>query len=145
MVNVTRKTETRVCYILAADRSTLSTVNACSHLLRHFSSSQPRIQGVTCFFFWRKSGRSVNMTTHLHLAPKLGTKVAKLLFPLFESMAWRGSTCSKCMKNWYLIRWGKFSQKHNYGYMAKWWCLLAIENYMFRPVAIIIRFWQLYI
>jgi len=22
------------------------------------------------------------------------------------------------------IRWGKFSQKHSYKYMAKWWCLL---------------------
>ena len=41
------------------------------------------------------------------------------------------------------IRWGKFSQKRNYGYMAKWLCLLAIENYMFRPTAAIIRFWQL--
>ena len=39
--------------------------------------------------------------------------------------------------------WGKFSQKHNYEYMAKWWCLLAIENYVFRPIATIIRFWQL--
>jgi len=28
------------------------------------------------------------------------------------------------------IRWGKFSQKHNYEYLAKWWCLLVIENYM---------------
>jgi len=27
--------------------------------------------------------------------------------------------------------------------MVKWWCLLARENYMFRPVAAIIRFWQL--
>jgi len=26
--------------------------------------------------------------------------------------------------------------------MAKWWCLLAVENYMFRPIAAIIRFWQ---
>jgi len=26
------------------------------------------------------------------------------------------------------IRSGKFSHKHNYEYMAKWWCLLAIEN-----------------
>ena len=43
----------------------------------------------------------------------------------------------------FLIRWSKFSQKHNYEYMAKWWCLLAIENYMFWPVAAIIRFWQL--
>jgi len=41
------------------------------------------------------------------------------------------------------IMWGKFSQKHNCTYMAKRWCLLAIENYMFRPVAAIIRFWQL--
>jgi len=22
------------------------------------------------------------------------------------------------------MRWGKFSQKYNYKYMAKWWCLL---------------------
>ena len=42
--------------------------------------------------------------------------------------------------NSYTIRWGNFSQKHNYEYMAKWWCLLAIENYMFRPIAAIIRF-----
>jgi len=41
------------------------------------------------------------------------------------------------------IRWGKFSQKHNYEYMARWWCLLATDNYMFRPIAAIIRFWQL--
>jgi len=27
--------------------------------------------------------------------------------------------------------------------MAKWWCLLAIESYMFRPTAAIIRFWEL--
>jgi len=27
--------------------------------------------------------------------------------------------------------------------MAKWWCLLAIENCMFRPIVAIIRFWQL--
>jgi len=26
------------------------------------------------------------------------------------------------------IWWGKFSQKHNYKYMAKWWCLLAMEK-----------------
>ena len=26
------------------------------------------------------------------------------------------------------IRCGKFSQKHNYKYMAKWWCLLALEK-----------------
>jgi len=41
------------------------------------------------------------------------------------------------------IKWGKFSQKHNYTYTSKWWCLLAIENYMFRPMVAIIRFWQL--
>jgi len=40
-------------------------------------------------------------------------------------------------------RWGKFSQKHNYEYMAKLWCLLATENYMFLSIAAIIRFWQL--
>jgi len=28
----------------------------------------------------------------------------------------------------YIIWWGKFSQKHNYKYMAKWWCLWAIEK-----------------
>ena len=28
----------------------------------------------------------------------------------------------------YTIWWGKFSQKHNYKYMAKWWCLLAMEK-----------------
>jgi len=38
------------------------------------------------------------------------------------------------------VRWGKFSQKHNYEYSVKWWCLLVIENYMFRPIAAIIRF-----
>ena len=38
------------------------------------------------------------------------------------------------------IRWVKFSQKHNYKYMAKLWCLLATENYMFRPIAAVIRF-----
>jgi len=27
----------------------------------------------------------------------------------------------------WFVRWGKFSQKHNYKYMAKWWCLLAME------------------
>jgi len=27
--------------------------------------------------------------------------------------------------------------------MAKLWYLLAMENYVFRPVAAIIRFWQL--
>ena len=26
------------------------------------------------------------------------------------------------------IMWGKFSQKHDYKYMAKWWCLLAMEK-----------------
>ena len=26
------------------------------------------------------------------------------------------------------IWWDKFSQKHNYKYMAKWWCLLAMEK-----------------
>ena len=26
------------------------------------------------------------------------------------------------------IWWGKFSQKHNYKYMAKWWCLLAMQK-----------------
>jgi hypothetical protein len=26
------------------------------------------------------------------------------------------------------IRWGKFSQKHNYEYVAKWLCLLAMEK-----------------
>jgi len=44
------------------------------------------------------------------------------------------------------IRYGEanFSQKHNYKYMAKWWCLLAMEkNYLFRPIAAIFRFWQL--
>ena len=42
------------------------------------------------------------------------------------------------------IWWGKFSQKHNYTYMAKWWCLLAIEKYMFRHIAAIFRFCQLF-
>jgi len=37
------------------------------------------------------------------------------------------------------VRWGEFSQKHNYKYMDKWWCLLAIENCMFRPIAAIFR------
>ena len=26
------------------------------------------------------------------------------------------------------IWWGKLSKKHNYKYMAKWWCLLAMEK-----------------
>jgi len=26
--------------------------------------------------------------------------------------------------------------------MAKWWCLLARKNYMFRPIVAIFRFWQ---
>jgi len=43
-------------------------------------------------------------------------------------------------KSW-TIWWGKFSQKHSYKYMDKWWCLLAMEkNYMFRPIAAIFRF-----
>ena len=42
-----------------------------------------------------------------------------------------------------IIKWVKFSQKHNYKYMAKWWCLLAMGNYMFLPIAAIIKFWQL--
>jgi hypothetical protein len=42
-----------------------------------------------------------------------------------------------------LCVWGRFSQKHNYEYMAKRWCLWAKENYMFPPVAAIIMFWQL--
>jgi len=50
--------------------------------------------------------------------------------------------CENC---WFLIgsriSWGKFSQKQNYKYMAKWWCLLEMENCMFRPIAAIIRFW----
>ena len=42
------------------------------------------------------------------------------------------------------IWWGKFSQKHNYKYMSKWWRLLAMEKkYMFRPIAAVFRFWQL--
>jgi len=27
-----------------------------------------------------------------------------------------------------ILWWGKFSKKHNYKYMAKWWCLLAMEE-----------------
>jgi len=27
--------------------------------------------------------------------------------------------------------------------MAKWWCSLASENYMFRPIAANVKFWQL--
>jgi hypothetical protein len=38
---------------------------------------------------------------------------------------------------------GKISQKHNCKYMANWWCLLVMENYMFRPIAAVIRFSQL--
>ena len=38
---------------------------------------------------------------------------------------------------------GNFIQAHSCAYMAKLWCSLAIENYMFRPVAAIIRLWQL--
>jgi hypothetical protein len=41
------------------------------------------------------------------------------------------------------IWWGKFSQKHNYKYMAKLCYLLAMENYMFRPIEAICWFWQL--
>jgi hypothetical protein len=37
------------------------------------------------------------------------------------------------------IRRGKLSQKHNDEYLAELWCLLAIENYMFRPIAAINR------
>ena len=45
------------------------------------------------------------------------------------------------IKTYISIWWGKFSQKHNYKYMAKWWCLLAMDkNYMFRPIAAIFRF-----
>ena len=37
-----------------------------------------------------------------------------------------------CLVGWGMvlltISWGKFSQKHKYKYMAKWWCLLAMEK-----------------
>ena len=29
--------------------------------------------------------------------------------------------------------------------MPKWWCLLARKNYMFRPIAVIFRFWQFFV
>jgi len=46
-----------------------------------------------------------------------------------------------------VVRWGNFSQKYNYEYMAKWWCLLVIEkNYIssllhraFRRITLIIN------
>ena len=41
------------------------------------------------------------------------------------------------------IKWGKFSQKHD-EYMDKWWCLLAIKNYIFQPMTAIIKVWHLY-
>jgi len=42
-------------------------------------------------------------------------------FKVFGSF---GITENKAPKIPYAVRWGKFSQKHNYEYMAKWWCLL---------------------
>ena len=40
----------------------------------------------------------------------------------FLKLGWRQ------IKNYLNLSWGKFSQKHNYKYTAKWWCLLAMEK-----------------
>ena len=85
--------------------------------------------------------------TLIHVASIYRSQMFRKL-PVFRTGVYTASVMSYftgvpsplCVKT---IRWGKFSQKHNYKCMAKWWCLLAMENYMFRPIAAIIRFWQL--
>jgi len=47
-------------------------------------------------------------------------KKLQLICTLFTRYIWR--------PYWNAIWWGKFSQKHNYKCMGKWWCLLAMEK-----------------
>jgi len=105
----------------------------------------PLVQAVqtecsVCFFF-----RNVN-----HCVPKWhgltshGTWIFSNIVLKISNIAANSEMCHlRCVFKLLRIRWGRFNQKHNYKYVAKWWCLLAKENNMFRPVAAIIRFWQL--
>jgi hypothetical protein len=43
-------------------------------------------------FFWEQKGRSVKLTTHLHLAPKLRMSGAERLLPLYALMTRAGTT-----------------------------------------------------
>jgi len=58
-----------------------------------------------------------------------------LCFQSEDGWMWMGEICHmftqhlKCTHAiWCPIWWGKVSQKHNNKYMAKWWCLLAMEK-----------------
>jgi len=42
------------------------------------------------------------------------------------------------------IWWGKFSQKHNYTYMGKWWCLLALDKLHVSVYSGHLQVWQLF-
>jgi len=69
-------------------------------------------------------------------------KIFKHSWVWSKSAQWQSYIILRCAIPVVCLRWGKFSQKHNYEYMARWRYLLAIENYMFRPKAAITRFWQ---
>jgi len=68
--------------------------------------------------------------TLLHFAvytTKKSTRMNKRLILFRDSEVRHPLRCAipvLCLK----IRWVKISPKHNYEYMAKWWCLLAIEQ-----------------
>ena len=68
-------------------------------------------------------------------------RIPELWYNVVSKWVWYYAESSVCVS----IRGGKCSQKHNceYIYMAKLWCLLTIENYMFRLIAAIIRFGHL--
>jgi len=49
------------------------------------------------------------------------------MYKSYRTSKWR-STIPAHRKHIIIIWWDKFSQKHNYKYMAKWWCLLGMEK-----------------
>jgi len=136
-------------------------------------STQPLTEISTRSISWGKGGRCVRLTT-LPPSCAVVTKSGSLKFlepsgpvqvckgtalsfftvseirrlKISVSSQWHmnaDSDCKICTLTLSVTRrWGKFSQKHNYEYMAKWWCSLAIENYMFRPMVSIISFWQFF-
>jgi hypothetical protein len=92
--------------------------------------------------FTRARRQSVSWA-RLSRSPQLFNTSSTRQSPMVTPRTTRFNIKNSALHSHIAIWWGKFRQKHSYKYVAKWWCLLAMENYMFRPVAAIIRFWHL--
>ena len=104
-------------------------------------------EGLRCHYYVRKmkSARWQIKVRHLN-KPETSVEMQAASVTAFHICRDKDKRikCKEEQKRWRhtKIRWGEFSQKTQLQYMAKWWCLLARKNYMFRPIAPIFRFWQ---